>query len=173
MILKRTNKYIWITFVVLCLAASSKVFAQQWGPLIITNWEQASHFNDQCPLRSVGGINRCVVGCVATATAQIANDWRYPGSIRFSTDDAYTSRGNAGPIAIDGNAADRDFPTFSDLTSALSSIAYNQDQSEEAYFCFGTGIKLGMYYGSQSGAWTWKAASVFRDDCRGGVLGVC
>ena len=164
MILKRTNKYIWTTLVVLCLVASSKVFAQQWGPLLTTNWHQGDHFDRRCPLLSPGSPDRCAVGCVATAMAQIINRWEYPASVQFSPlqwpqGDAYMSSGNAGPIDIDGDAWPHDFPELAgdrpgmpSLNTALATINYDGDQEEEAYLCFGAGVKVNMGYGSESGA---------------------
>ena len=45
------------------------------GPLLTTSWHQFAPFNDLCP---EGDGGRCVVGCVATATAQIMNYHEWP-----------------------------------------------------------------------------------------------
>ncbi len=45
------------------------------GPLLQSDWHQMEPFWDDCPPGD-GGL--CVVGCVATAAAQILNYWRYP-----------------------------------------------------------------------------------------------
>ncbi|MEE9442895.1 MAG: C10 family peptidase [candidate division Zixibacteria bacterium] len=45
------------------------------GPLTTTTWHQRSPYNDYCP---TGDGGRCVVGCVATATAQILAYWQWP-----------------------------------------------------------------------------------------------
>ena len=152
-----------IVLVVLCLVASSEVFGEQWGPLITTNWHQGKHFNDKCPLISTNSSSRCAVGCVATAMGQIINMWNYPASVSFSPlswpqGDSYTSWGNAGHIDIDGDAWPRDFPELAgdrpgmpSLNTALAIIDYNGDPEEEAYLCFGVGVKVQMRYGSQSG----------------------
>ncbi|MFH1701503.1 MAG: C10 family peptidase [Candidatus Zixiibacteriota bacterium] len=47
------------------------------GPLTTTSWHQRSPYNDYCP---DGDGGRCVVGCVATATAQILAYWQWPPS---------------------------------------------------------------------------------------------
>jgi len=124
---------------------------------ITTNWHQNSHFNDRCPLLQPGGIGRCAVGCVATAMSQIINYWEYPSSVQFNSlpwpfGDAYISSGDAGNMQIDGDAIAHNFPTFSELNTALSTIYYDQDPNEEAHLCFAAGIKVGMRYGSNSAA---------------------
>lgn len=156
-----------------------------WGQLIATDWDQGyaygedqTHYNDKCPLISPGDTDRCRVGCVATAMGQIINYWAYPPSASFSglpwpIGDSYTSKGTIGknpdgsdrivPIDIDGDALDYDFPTFSQLNSALATINYDSDPCEEAYLCFAAGIKLEMGYGSGSGTNTYKVAAALRN----------
>lgn len=141
--------------VLLCVLINLPAKAEQWGPLLSTEWHQGDSFNDYCPLVSTEGTGRCVVGCVATATTQIVNYWGYPQSIDFSEADTYLSKGNAGTFNVD-NASDpdnRDFPTFSELDEALSSIAYDGNEDEEAYLCFGIGVKLESNYGTQTRVW--------------------
>lgn len=48
------------------------------SPLLITKWNQGKYFNTQCPEDSRGADGHVVVGCVATAIAQIFNYFRYP-----------------------------------------------------------------------------------------------
>ena len=57
---------------------------QQWGPLITTDWYQSGYYNNKCPyvIPRLPGARR-VVGCVATAMAQIINYWEYPSSLFF------------------------------------------------------------------------------------------
>jgi formylglycine-generating enzyme required for sulfatase activity len=136
---------------------------------IKTNWHQDAHYNSTCPLLDPEGTERCAVGCVATAMAQIINYWKYPGSVTFSGlpwylfGDAYTSKGDAGNIDIDGQATERGFPTFGQLNSALSIINYDGNLAEESYLCFGAGIKLRMNYGPGSGSNTRKASGALTD----------
>jgi len=47
-------------------------------PLLITRWDQGLYFNSQCPEDARGTDGHVVVGCVATAIAQIFNYFRYP-----------------------------------------------------------------------------------------------
>ena len=48
-----------------------------WGPLLTTHWNQQDHYDDFCPIDPETG-ERSVVGCVAPASAQILNYWKYP-----------------------------------------------------------------------------------------------
>ncbi|MBU1948273.1 MAG: C10 family peptidase [Candidatus Eisenbacteria bacterium] len=45
------------------------------GPLLTTAWHQGDPYNNYAPMGDGG---RCVVGCVATATAQIMRYWNWP-----------------------------------------------------------------------------------------------
>ncbi len=49
-------------------------------PMLSTEWGQEEPFNNECPLLPDGEqyLRHCVVGCVATATAQILNYHQYP-----------------------------------------------------------------------------------------------
>ena len=125
--------------------------------ITFTTWWQAGSingttttYNQYCPLDPSTG-TRSLVGCVATAEAQIVYYWHYPSSISFSTADAYTSDENA-PINIPGDSTKCDFPSFSTLNTDLSSITYNGNPTEEALLSFAVGIKSEMYYGSSGSA---------------------
>jgi len=48
------------------------------APLLITKWNQGKYFNTDCPEDLRGADGHVVVGCVATAIAQIFNYFRYP-----------------------------------------------------------------------------------------------
>lgn len=45
------------------------------GPLVTSKWDQMEPYSDKCPLL---GEDRCVVGCVATAMAQVMRYWKHP-----------------------------------------------------------------------------------------------
>ncbi|MCX6836060.1 MAG: C10 family peptidase, partial [candidate division Zixibacteria bacterium] len=47
------------------------------GPLLTSSWHQGAPYNDLCPMGDGG---RTVVGCVATATAQILKFWQWPAT---------------------------------------------------------------------------------------------
>ena len=47
------------------------------SPLILTRWNQDPYYNDLCPMDNSRN-ERTVVGCVATAMAQVLKYWEYP-----------------------------------------------------------------------------------------------
>ena len=49
------------------------------SPLILTRWNQSPYYNDLCPMDNNRN-ERTVVGCVATAMAQVLKYWDYPES---------------------------------------------------------------------------------------------
>jgi hypothetical protein len=51
--------------------------ADEVGPLLTTKWDQGYPYYNDCPMGDGG---RCVVGCVATACAQIMQYWQWPPS---------------------------------------------------------------------------------------------
>jgi hypothetical protein len=158
----------------------------QWGPLILiaTNWDQGdmaaiSHYNRYCPTDPFKELPsppfppdepwRCPVGCVATALGQIVNCWEYPSSLHFDESDSYSYKVRLGKlwttIHVDEDHTDRDFPTFETLNSNLSNIGYTNEEDEEAYLCFGLGVKLQMSYEFEgSGTYTRKAGNVFLNE---------
>ncbi|MBR2238750.1 MAG: Spi family protease inhibitor [Prevotella sp.] len=48
------------------------------APLVKSQWNQWSPYNDYCPKAPTG--DNCVTGCVATAMAQVMNRWKYPAT---------------------------------------------------------------------------------------------
>ena len=148
----------WLIAISLFFISASSFQAnalEQWGPWlsVTTEWHQgatvcnpfAGHWNSECPyaVPSTCCIRR-PVGCVATATAQIVNYWKYPQSIGFS---------DAEQICISGlnhsfeDYSDYGFPSLIELNNNLSSLLYNGNESEEDYLSFGLGVKLRMDYG--------------------------
>lgn len=118
--------------------------ATQWGPLVSTQWDQGGFYNNYCPKKY--GL-RCAVGCTAVSIGQIANYWKYPASTTFSggwwpDGDRYV----LGGIDIDGDAAERHFPSFAELNSLLSSINYDGDHDEIGQLLFACGIKAQTEY---------------------------
>ena len=145
------NNFVWNKYLagkISNLKATQEIF----GPLLITNWHQGGIYRDYCPIDPVSG-SRSVVGCTATASAQIINYWKFPRTMHFGTDDIYTSQGDNGNILIPDDASVYDFPSFSELNNNLSSIQYNGSSTEISYLCFGVGVKHHTSYSSKgSGA---------------------
>ncbi len=140
----------------------------QWGPLINNDpnltWDQGDPlnptYNKFCPKDPAYPLSpgrRSLVGCSATAMAQIINYWAFPPSVSFHAGDRYTSWHHyinlLYPIRIDEDSSSYNFPSFDDLNAALSVINYTGDPNEKAYLSFAAGIKNHMAYSSyRSGA---------------------
>jgi hypothetical protein len=126
-----------------------------WGPWLATTWHQYAPYNKYCPIDPSTGI-RSVVGCVATALAQICNYWQYPTTISFNrNDDHYiSSPGDPSQVQIDEDYVIRLFPSFTALNQLLSVIDYNLSDDISA-LNFACGIAVQMDYSSNgSGAYS-------------------
>lgn len=86
---------------------------------ILTHWTQTGVYNAMCPLDTAG--QRSVVGCVATAMAQIVNFQQYIGGAQFTENDSY-SYGWGDWVNIDNDHTARDFPSFSELSGYLTTL---------------------------------------------------
>ncbi|MDT8392217.1 MAG: C10 family peptidase [Bacteroidales bacterium] len=57
-------------------------------PLISTQWDQGTYYNEMCPADPAGPGGHCYTGCVATALGQVVNYFRWPltgtGSYSYS-----------------------------------------------------------------------------------------
>lgn len=144
----------------------SRLF-EQWPPAgttptggwLSTNWTQSSPYNKLCPMDLNAG-NRSVVGCPATAMAQICNYYMTVNSTQFSdADDYYHNFGNGNRYWIDDAYAERDFPAFPELNQWLDTIQqlYLQNlpltDSMKAALSFAAGVAAKQVY-SASGSGT-------------------
>ena len=129
---------------------------------IVTDWSQSGTYNSKCPYeKAYESSSRRPVGCVATATSQILNYWRYPKAMDFDESDHYDEDG----IDYDGDSLKYGFPQFGVLDNNLNNIIYDGESEEIAYINFGVGIKLKMDYGvNGSGSNTAEVASVLTKD---------
>lgn len=121
-----------------------------FGPLFtFPTWNQTYPYNKKCPIDDVTG-ERCYVGCVATATSQVLNYWRSPGSIVTSSNDDYYTRTREMYI----NAA----------SASMEKVDYNggyPDADNKAGISFAVGVLVEMDYTSEaSGAYMDKAHAV-------------
>ncbi len=134
-----------------------------WGPWMTTAWHQESPYNRYVPVDSYSQNQRAVVGCVATAMAQIIYYWNYPESVSFSSSDSYTT--DSRRIKIDSDYQKYDFPSFTQLNSMLSDIQYNGGEDEIAALCFAAGISVEMdyTYSAGSGAYVSDVYNAFKN----------
>jgi hypothetical protein len=132
------------------------------GPLLTTAWYQREPYNNFCP---TGDGGRCLVGCVATATAQIMNYHRWPpigaGSHTYYWD---------GDNSCDPNHADgagwlqADFSDAYDWANMPDDCDGGCSQGQQdalAELCYEVGVGFEMDYGvCGSGTSTDKALEV-------------
>jgi len=116
----------------------SKAAKTVYGPhLYQPTWGQRKPYYDLCPWDSVNDA-QCIVGCVATAYAQILNYWQVPTSVTFTSDDDYTTRTRK----MDIKATSANF----------SGISYNNGypgEETKAKLCYAMGVLAKMNYTSK------------------------
>ena len=137
----------------------SRLF-QQWPPAgttptggwLSTNWTQSSPYNKLCPMDINAG-SRSIVGCPATAMAQIFNYYKTVNNTQFSDDDDYYHNfGNGNKYWIDNAHVERDFPDFPRLNYWLDTIQKRLDanislnDSMKAALSFAAGVAAHQVY---------------------------
>jgi hypothetical protein len=114
---------------------------------LTSRWHQHPPYNNYCPMGDGG---RCVVGCVATATAQIMRYWNWPPS--GSGTKSYTWDGDDscdGPVVGGGTLS----ATFSDpydwnnMPDHCQSGCSETQKRALAELCYEVGVALRMDYG--------------------------
>lgn len=108
------------------------------GPLVETLWGQGQYYNSKCP--AVWG-ERCAVGCVATAMAQVMRYWGYPE--RGNGSNGYYSSIRVGYVyaRFDGRYEWDQMPIALKSNSARSQV---NAVAQLSYHC---GVAVNMEYG--------------------------
>lgn len=131
-----------------------------------STWHQRNPYNLLCPLdaSTVSDPNvtdeRSVVGCVATAMAQIvhyhADRTNLLREEDFDVNDQYTSQMFSDPeIDIDQDNSSHDFPSFTTLNGQMDNVADDYgsnttiDGNDAAALCFACGVSVTMNYSSE------------------------
>jgi len=118
------------------------------GPLLRTTWDQRWPYYNHCPLYSDG--RRCVVGCVATAMAQVLRYWQHP--IQGTGSHCYEWNNGAEPLELcaDFGSTRYDWPSMPEHADAADPPAWHEAIATLCYHC---GVAVDMFYGpSSSGA---------------------
>ena len=128
-----------------------------YGPLLSSTWGQGNPYNLQCPLDPLNSNCRTVVGCVATAAAQIMRHWGYPATGTGST--SYSWHG----ITLSRNFAASTYDC-ANMPNSLSSGSSTAQKNAVAKLGADVGVAFHMNYGcSASGCQTSDAPSVFKN----------
>lgn len=116
------------------------------APIVKAKWNQVPYYNDLCPL---DGNKRSVVGCVATAMAQVIHHWQYPAKGSGFHSYSHSSLGT-----ISANFGNTSY-NYSNMPNSISS-----KNSDVAILNFHCGVGVEMNYSAQSsGSYVISAAS--------------
>ncbi len=136
---------------------------QQWPPenstytegWVETNWTQTAPYNSMCPMDLNAGA-RSVVGCPATAMAQIVNLHKKIHQTRLDDgDDYYHTYGAGNSYWIDDDHQSRGFPSFDSLNTLLEQIELTYSSGGQiawpgtAALSFACGVTATQVYTSQ------------------------
>ena len=139
-------------------------------PLITTTWGQDYPYNDSCPI-PWGGEDRTVVGCVATAMAQIMNYWEWPyrgvgsRSYQLSRPIGKVSA-NFGETVYDWDNMVDEFWIYNaeDSTWTYESLWSEEEVDAVATLMFHCGVSVAMDYGvDESGAYSEDVAPALKN----------
>jgi hypothetical protein len=143
------------------------------GPLLTTSWHQRAPYNNFCP-RGDTTCTVCpsgkpptiptVVGCVATATAQILRYWNWPpsgtGSHSYTWYGDYSCGGSTPSQVLYADFSDP--YDWQSMPDSCDSGCAPQDSAALAELCYEVGVAFEMSYGvCGSGAYTADALTVF------------
>jgi len=131
------------------------------GPLLTTAWHQGAPYNNLCPMGDGG---RCVVGCVATAAAQIMNYHRCPnngiGSHSYDWDGDQSCSGDVGGGTLSADFSDA--YDWAHMPDDCSGGCTPEEEAALAELCYEVGVALEMDYGvCGSGSYTYDALTVY------------
>ena len=122
------------------------------SPLLLTTWNQSPYYNDMCPMDTKQNA-RTVVGCVATAMAQVLKYWEYPvvGNGSHSYSHAFGEQtANFGNTTYD----------WANMPLELTATSTDVQKAAVAQLMYHCGVSVEMDYGvSSSGAFTISSKS--------------
>jgi hypothetical protein len=139
--------------------------ADDYGPLLTTTWHQSAPYNNDCPWGDGG---RTVVGCVATATAQIMAYYQWPpqgtGTHAFYWNGDNSCGGSTAPQLLEVDFSDP--YDWANVVNACGSCTPEQEAAV-AELCYEVGVAFNMDYGRcGSGAYTADVQNVLPDHFR-------
>ena len=146
--LKNKNDDLWVKyFSEDSTFLSNMTDSATYGPLLSTTWYQSSPYNTYCPT-DPDTSSTSIVGCVATAMAQIVNYHACTSSVTFTSSDNYTTSTRG--ISITASSAN------------MSSISYPASTDTAARLSYACGVATWMdYTSSSSGTATSYVAAAF------------
>lgn len=133
------------------------------GPLVQTQWDQGSPYNDMCPS---DGSSRAATGCVATAMAQVMKYWEWPvqgtGSHTYQPLDEETGKASTvyGQQTANFGATTYDWANMKKKHTTKDTQAQKTAIATLLYHC---GVGVEMMYGPSSGAYTGLIDGLYGD----------
>ncbi|MBR1799696.1 MAG: thiol protease/hemagglutinin PrtT [Bacteroidales bacterium] len=124
------------------------------SPLLTTNWDQSPNYNKFCPYNS-NYSQLTVVGCVATAMAQIMKYWNYPVTGRRNY--SYT-RSPYGTIAVNFATAVYDWGNMPNSISSTSPTAKIDAVALLSYHC-GVAVRMSYDVSANGGSGAYMCSS--------------
>ncbi|MCK4681199.1 C10 family peptidase, partial [bacterium] len=161
----RVHRRSWELLLVLPAEMRASLAKGEWppfrdaGPLLTTSWHQFAPYNGFCP---EGDGGRCLVGCVATAAAQIMNyhEWPPAGFGEFSywwVGDYSCGGSSPGETLSAVFRDDYDWASMPEdgahldpgggLGRGLNGGPSGRDAAAVAELCYEVGVSVGMWYG--------------------------
>ena len=149
------------------VAPNTDLYAPYVLPMVTTKWSQAVPYNNYCPpgVYSGGGdghdygndTERCVVGCVATAMAQVLAHNKYPKSGIGTHSVTVEQQGGTGTYTVNFEEAEYDYDNMLDSYAG----SYTEEEAKAvALLCYHCGVASDMEYAIDgSGTYTDSAAN--------------
>lgn len=124
--------------------------------MLTTKWNQTDPYNRLCPYDTVEHA-RSVVGCVATAMAQVMKYWNHPSCGTGSH--SYEPSSDGGYASYSYGILTADFANttymWGSMPNSLTLVANNQQVNAVATLSYHCGVAVEMMYSPDaSGAWT-------------------
>lgn len=116
------------------------------GPLVTTTWDQAPLYNNLCPYNNTYG-ERTVVGCVATAMAQIMKYWNYP--LRGTGSKSYQPNTNYNYGTLSANFANTTYD-WANMPTELTANSTAAEINAVATLSYHCGVAVEMMYNVSS-----------------------
>jgi hypothetical protein len=121
--------------------SQAKNGAKNVAPMISTEWGQGCYYNVSCPVDNAGDCNRALVGCVATAMAQVIKYHEFPANGYGSHSYNHPKYGT-----LSVNYANQNY-NYSNMPNSLSHISSSTQKQAIGDLSYHCGVGVEMNYG--------------------------